>query len=499
MKKIMICLCLLLSACSSKVEKKPFVKDETNLTTEFTSYQNIDPIKMKAYLFKYNTIGLQEAVAYEINQVEKVIEALKQLTPSYTVARNDSMVTRLLLHFEDVEGNVWVMEELSDENRHYMSVNEGKFVLEVQKSFTEMIQEFLKEEETLRIISIHTPDLYNSEEKIDQELSLFVENELTSQELMQDPRLYIQNFWQKEMMWQDFRQELLLNGWIDSSIQEIPFQKGSYQGVEIEYDPITENIISKKVRAKYLTPRVKHVAQMKNKENQVIDYYMRYDTLEESLWHTSDPYSILTWLVYHPYEVDLIQIENDTSHGQMIRKATLIQQEKQSQNYEVRKQDFQINEKGNYVWHQNNKQAVLLEKWMTSISENKVNILNESDRLISLSYEENMGKHFIVDKQSGYVLNDEMILDEILNMSAHQVFQEVENQLNISACQYSDYDSNKDIPACFEVEWSMNSLDEKENIIQESSFRVNEEGNLYLDVYVKEYGFRDHIESVMFQ
>ena len=68
MRKILLCLLLMLSACSSAPEKKPFEMDDRDLYTQFASYQAIDPVSIQVTYFGYNTIGMQSADIFQIDQ-----------------------------------------------------------------------------------------------------------------------------------------------------------------------------------------------------------------------------------------------------------------------------------------------------------------------------------------------------------------------------------------------------------------------------------------------
>ena len=502
MRKIFLCLLLMLSACSSAPEKKPFEMDDRDLYTQFASYQAIDPVSIQVTYFGYNTIGMQSADIFQIDQnIEEVMQEIASLTPTYMVARTDSMVTRMILQFEDIEGNVWVMEELSDGQDHYIGVNAGSFVLEVEESMYDEITQLDPKEsaDEWQVLAVHTPNNYTAGNPVDNNLAELVQDEMTQNEMMQDPRLYIKNYHDYSMDWPQYRQELMSEGIIDGSIQEMPFEEASYLGDQMHYDMETQTIEMTHLDGIYIEPTVMKIAGKTTSENQVIDYYLRYDSLnyESMMERQEDIYNMMVWLIYHPQDACFIQIENQMIDGQVERIARVIQEESDFYDHEVNRQDFVSDENGRVSWQIDNKQAYMFNE--RSIEDDQLTVIEENEELISISDPDSSDKGYLFDKSSGLSMSDEMIIEQYFDNDPQQVIHKAESQLGMSVCQYSDYESNKDIPACFEAEWSREGLDAKENRLVYSSFHLNEEGKLVLDVYVKVYGFRDHAVSLIME
>lgn len=211
-------------------------------------------------------------------------------------------------------------------------------------------------------------------------------------------------------------------------------------------------------------------------------------------------FSPLSWLIYHPQDAEIVKVEMNEG----IRTATVIQKENIPYDTSVKRSDFMLSEEGRYMLQVNSKQAYLLDNVpdatiFIKTAYLKLNQLHENNDFISLSYEQNTGRNYLFDKQSGISQSDEMVLDQYFDGDVASVVDVVEKQLGLAMCEYNDYDSTKDIPACLEIEWTRNGLEEVEDRLIYSAFHVNEDGKLVLDVYVKVYGFRDHVESVVLE
>lgn len=199
-------------------------------------------------------------------------------------------------------------------------------------------------------------------------------------------------------------------------------------------------------------------------------------------------------IVNHLDQFDLYDVEVDEQ--QRIKAVEIKQRAKQNEGEGIDGSDFILNVNDTnsiYTYRSIEEQASIYNSFMRNVNSDVFETdLSENQDFISMTItvgdtKNFQQKHILIDKKDGFILDDGMLNERYFDGQLEaKILKQLANQ-NLEACALA-YEDNLSTPKCYVKPMIADVYDPNHLVMSFSSFIINDEGQLVLPVFIREYG-----------